>query len=222
VDAPRRAIENYIWTSNPFGLAQPPDWFLDQMFAYDPELRIFPSMFEPFYRIMRKVHTAQPWTKFIAHKPDTAIAVAHKLWPVMSIIPQTILGFSWGRVLMEIAERDQQRFANPGAVADHLEGHEQGAIDRIDRDIASETDARSGDFFRAFQNLSGQRISMAYNAPDGVGSVKLINGPSRTKPRRAYRPSGGVSSSRAFFTGRGVVPRSKLYRPGDAEPGLRG
>lgn len=207
-DTPRRAIENFIWTSNPFGLATPPAWFLDQMFAYDPELRIFPSTFEPFYRIMRRTRQSQPWTTFLEHKPDTAIAVAHKLWPVMSVLPQAIAGFSWGRVLVEIAERDQQRFANPDAVERRKQEMDDEIARSTDRQIEAEIDARSGDAYRAYKYLNGERVSLAHRTPDGVGGIRKINGSSRKTPRAAYRPA--ASGSGAFFTGRGVVPRPKL------------
>lgn len=207
-EAPRRAIENFIWTSNPFGLATPPDWFLDQMFAYDPELRIFPSTFEPFYRIMRRTRASQPWTTFLAHKPDTAVAIAHKLWPVMSVLPQALAGFSWGRVLIEIAERDQQRFANADAVERRKQSFDDAAERSMNNAIEAEIDARSGDAYRAYKFLNGERVSLAHRTPDGVGGIRKIHGSSRKSPRKAYRPSDAGAG--AFFTGRGVVPRPKL------------
>lgn len=211
MDTPRRTIENYIWTSNPFGLAKPPDWFLDQMFAYDPELRIFPSTFEPFYRVMRRVSSSQPWTKFIAHKPDTAIAVAHKLYPVMSVIPQTLLGFSWGRVLMELAERDQQRFANPDAVERRKQDIDDAREASTNRAIAGELDARNGDFYRAYKFISGERVSLAHSASDGIGGARSHRASPRSpRPRKAYRPTGGGAG--AIWTGRGAGPQPKHGR----------
>jgi hypothetical protein len=211
MDSPRRYVENYIWTSNPFGLAKPPDWFLDQMFAYDAELRIFPSMNEPVYRIMRQVRTAQPWTKFIAEKPDTAVAIAHRLHPVMSILPQTILGFSWGRVLLELAERDQSRIGSTQDVINHIEGREAQAEARIHSAQMNETDARAGDMYRAMKSISGESVSLAYRAPEGVGGIRRATSPSRKPLRQAYRPSG--SGAGAFFTGRGAGLGAKLSVP---------
>jgi len=190
-----RRTENYIPTVSPYSLPKPADWFLDELYAFDPALRIFPSLDQPLYRIMRVMTTSQPWTVFMDKKPDTAIAVRFNLYPVTSVNPSTLLGFSWGRVLLDLQERDQWRFKNAGAVTRQLEGHEVAAEQRLIAGQADEADMRSIDMYRAYQGMNGSRTSLAYATPDGARSKSLSG-----RPRRAYRPQNAGAG--AFFTGR--------------------
>lgn len=190
-----RRVENYIPTVSPYSLPKPADWFLDELFAFDPELRIFPSLDQPLYRIMRVMHTSQPWTVFMEKKPDTQIAIRFNLYPVTSVNPSTLLGFSWGRVLLDLQERDQWQFKNSRAVASHIEGAEDRAEASVIAGQIDEADMRSIDMYRAYQGMNGSRTSLAHRTPDGAVG-KVLKGP----PRRAYRPQNAGAG--AFFTGR--------------------
>jgi hypothetical protein len=195
--ASRRPVENFIYTVSPFSLQKPADWFLDELYAHDPQLRIFASMSDPLYRIMRKMTVDAPWTTFLKHKPDTAIAVAHGLYPVTSVNPSVLLGFSWARVLLDLQERDQWKFRHAGVVAGRLEGAEEDQEQRIVLSQGDEADQRAIDLYRAYRGATGSRTSLAYRTPDGVTAGR--SRPS-ARPRRAYRPQGAGTG--AFFTGR--------------------
>lgn len=194
--AARRTTENYIYTPSPYALQKPAEWFLDELFAYDPELRIFASLDQPLYRIMRRTRNSQPWTVFLKDKPDTAIAIRFGLYPVTSVNPSALAGFSWARVLLDLQERDQWKFRNAGDVVRQVEGADDAREQRIITEQLSEVDARAGDMYRAYKNMNGERVSLAYRTPDGV----TRQSPSARAPRRAYRPQGAGAG--AFFTGR--------------------
>ena len=193
--AARRTVENFIPTVSPYALAKPPDWFLDELAAYDPELRIFASLTDPLYRVMRHVRTSQPWTVFLKEKPDTGIAVRFGLYPVTSVNPQAILGFSWGRVLLHLQEHDQAQFPNADAVTRQLEGFEALSDRRIQSTQDDEADMRAIDLYRAYKGMNGERVSLAYRKPDGAGPSSQAG-----RPRRVYRPQNAGAG--AFFTGR--------------------
>lgn len=193
--APTRAVENWIPTSNPFCLPEPPAWFKDELYAFDPELRIFPSTNEPVYRVMRTVRVMPPWTVFMQTKPDTAVAIAHRLTPVTSVLPQAVLGFSWARVLLHLAEHDQHQFDNAEAVTRQVEGFEERQERRIQVGQADEADARAIDFYRAYRGMDGSRVSLAHVKPEGARTRRVGR-------RKAYRPVGAGAG--AFFTGRGA------------------
>lgn len=196
--APTRRIETWIPTANPFCLPKPPDWFLDELYAYDEMLRIFASVYEERYQIMRKTTTSPPWTRVIENKPDTAIAVHHKLWPVLRIIPFQSLGFSWARALLVVKEHDQQRFSSGMAVARHLEAREERAAQVLAATQADEADQRAADFYKTMRTLTGGRTSLAFRRPEGAGFGKMAR--RRPAPRRAYRPEGAGAG--AMFVGR--------------------
>lgn len=202
--AAARPVENFIYTPSPYALQKPPAWFLDELYAQDPQLRIFASLDQPLYRVMRVMTTSQPWTTFLKHKPDTAIAQRFNLYPVTSINPSVLLGFSWARVLLDLQERDQWRFRHAGVVAGRIEGAEERTEQRVITGQMDEADQRAGDFYRAYQGMNGSRTSLAYRTPDGVRSMS----PS-ARPRRAYRPQGAGAG--ALFTGRQGRP---IVQPG--------
>lgn len=204
--AQARPVENFIFTVSPFCLPQPPAWFLDELYAQDPMLRIFASLDQPLYRIMRVMTTSQPWTTFLEHKPDTGIAKRFGLYPVTSVNPSALLGFSWARVLLDLQERDQWKFRNAGVCMGRIEGAEERAEQRLIASQMDEADQRAIDMYRAYRGMTGSRTSLAYRTPEGAGKGRS----SARGPTRAYRPQGAGSG--ALFTGRGVEP-SRIVQP---------
>lgn len=192
--ASRRRVENFIYTVSPYALQKPADWFLDELYAFDPQLRIFASLDQPLYRIMRVMTVSAPWQVAVKDKPDTQIAIRFGLYPVTSVNPSALAGFSWGRVLLDLQERDQWQFKDAAAVTRRVEGAEDAAGQRIITGQLDEADMRSIDMYRAYKGMNGERTSLAYRTPDGARTS------SSARPRRAYRPQNAGTG--AFFTGR--------------------
>lgn len=120
---------NFLRTQNPFGLEDPPAWFLDQLAALDSDLVIFASTHQPCYRLCRYKKRTKDVHRAIDSWPDTYILVQFGLVPWKSVLP-TSLDMAWGRVLQEIPEYDQWRFKSGDAVADHLDSREAEAEHR--------------------------------------------------------------------------------------------
>lgn len=150
---------NYIRTSNPFCLQEPPASFLDGLAALDADLVIFASTHEPCYRLCRRTTHTRDIFKIALNYPDTRVMVAHKLAPWKSVLP-TSMDMSWERVLQEIPEFDQWAFKDADAVADHLDAREFAAECRLDREIADGADMMSAPWYRVMDKQRGSRVHM--------------------------------------------------------------
>jgi hypothetical protein len=190
---------NYLETSNPFNLAAPPPWFLKALAAYDAAFVIFPSVKEPVYRTGRYGKHGHGLLRALANNPDTAIFVAHRIWPWKSLLPQT-LGADWNRILLDLPDYDTQRFGNdPGAALDEAESRIELADDRR---MQNELDAISTSTYNVMKLMTGSRVG-AGRRHEGAGAAynKLV-GARQSRPSRqaAYRPSGAGAG--AMFVGR--------------------
>lgn len=178
---------NWIATSNPFGLATPPGWFLQALAAYDPNLVIFASTSHPVYRMARRTTTGRAQlNRVLKAYPDSEIFFQHRLWAWKSVEPMGIgkQGMTWQKLLLEIPEYDQQRFADAGAVADRLDQFDVDAEAATDRGIQTELDARNHDAYVLASALAGSRTRApragrkrqpAYRPPDfGGGSAIFV------------------------------------------------
>jgi hypothetical protein len=188
-------VQNWIPTTNPFGLAQPPAWFLTALAAYDPLLVIFASTSAPLYRLARRTQTGRAQlNKIIRGIPDSAVYLAHTLWAWKSVEPQvTALNNSWQKLLLEIPEYDTQR-VGATAAADRLDHFDALEEARINRDIQTELDARNHDAYVLASSRVGSRIGLSTKKPEGARG-------SRVSRRRAYRPLNFGGGS-AIFIGR--------------------
>lgn len=184
-------MKNWIPTSNPFGLATPPDWFLSALFAYDPLLVIFPSTHQPVYRMARRTTSGRALlNRVLKSYPDSEIYFQNRLWAWKSVEPMGIGrdGMTWQKLLLEIPEYDQQRFASGDAAADRLDEMDAAREHAIDRSIQTELDARTHDAYVHASARIGTRVSLA--------------GRSRQKSGRpVYRPPSFGGGS-AIFVGR--------------------
>lgn len=150
---------NYIRTTNPFCLQEPPKTFLDGLHALDPDLVIFPSVHEPCYRLARRTKHTRDVYRVLQHYPDTQILVAHRLAHWKSVLP-TSMDMAWERVLQEIPQFDQWRFKGADDVADMLETREDEAARRLDREIADGADQLAGHGYRVIKKQGGSTIHM--------------------------------------------------------------
>lgn len=187
-------MRNFIQTSNPFGLAPPPQWFLQQLHAYDPELVIFPSTSSPLYQMGRRGRNGGVLGKPNPKIPDTLVFHANGVWPWKAVMPQEI-GFGWGRVLAQLPEYDTQRFSDPGAQLDSIE---EKAERELDARIADEADQRAKAMWGTLGLIEGSRVGSG-SRPEGAGYDKLGRKP-RARRRRVYRPTGAGAG--AMFVGR--------------------
>lgn len=187
---------NYIETANPFNLAAPPPWFLKALAAYDALFVIFPSVKEPLYRMGRYGKNGHGLLTTLKNNPDTAIFVAHRIWPWKSLLPKK-LGADWNRILLDLPDYDTQRFGkDPGAALDEAEARIELADNAR---MQNELDAMGTASYNVMKLMTGGRVGAGVR-PEGAGYAKLPGTKSRTPRRSVYRPQG--SGAGAMFVGR--------------------
>lgn len=166
-----RIVNGVLRCANPFGVVQPPDWWLRDMLLFDDRLVVFPSQLRATMILARKAtrsagespHTA----KGVSQNPDTLLMAGHRLVRVCEILPGTL----WDqRIFKKLAAHDIQRLGGPKAVADLLD--ERDATERRKVQAKQEDDIGeiSKDAYRAYKHRIGERISLAN--PHGRGTVK--------------------------------------------------
>lgn len=178
-------------TPNPWNLAAPPQWFLDEMYAMDAELVIFRSAEEPCYRFARKAKVHPAVMHALKNRPDTKTYWEHRLVPVTSL-PQFE---QWSpRILIQLAERDIQRVGGAQEAANILDAHDERVEARLQAETADGADLRAIDMYREHKSATGQRVFL--------GGKKSEGGRTRAEvPRRAVaRPTHWGGSGNVVFT----------------------
>lgn len=167
---------NYISTSNPFLLQEPPKSFLDGLAALDSELVIFPSTHEPVYRLARRTKHTRGIYKLLKTYPDSEILVAYQLDIWKSVLP-TSLDMSWERVLLEIPQFDQWAFKDADAVANRLDARDAEAEAALDREIGDGADQLAGHGYRVLTRLNGSSVHMNERRGAAPRSQRPTHGP---------------------------------------------
>ena len=202
---------NYVETPNPFLLASPPVWFLDDLQIFDPLLVIFASQEEPVYRVGRRVrHAANVWRScatvqsasdarpsIFTRRPDAKVMAQHNLVPVTSLFPSPLT--RWGpTILQDLAERDLQRHGGADKYVDALEAREQAEEQRAARLVPEEAAVRARASWKGWKWRSGQTIDL------GAAHRSSLHLPTRAQtssPEPTYRPVSSESPP-ALFVGR--------------------
>lgn len=188
---------NFVASTNPFGLADPPAWFLRDLFAYDPALVLFASNAEAVYRLCRRAKGTIPWQRFPPGHLDNQVCIDNRMVPLKAVQP---VGTQWGQIVIaNLAACDTQRHGGGTKFAELLEEQEQLEERRLDVAIADEADARAGVAYRTIQSIEGSRVSLAAKTHEGGGYRKNPFGPKKA-PRRVFRPRD--SGDHAIFVGR--------------------
>lgn len=192
---------NWLPLANRFNLAVPPDTFLDDLSAYDPDLRIFPSQEDGVFRVGRVVPGhLPPVYHFMKDRPDTKVYVQYRLVPVTSIVPTPFV--QWGPVIInDLAERDIRAVGGWEAASRILEDREESAEARSRRDTYDEAGVRARSAWRAIKWRTGQTIDLG---------AKRVGHDSRGEPSRkpAY-PRPDFSSGSAVFVGNRIPARNR-------------
>jgi hypothetical protein len=163
------ALKNWIADMNRFGLAKPPDWWLQRLHDFDNQLVIIPSRQQALYRIARRKQFS-PGVGAMAvldNQRDTGMLAFHGLVPVTTMIRYAD---SWDidSILQKLRDRDMWalsggpmsgRSANERAerVWTAVEGQEQAQEQQERARQREDLDYRSRDAWRSYQARTGQR-----------------------------------------------------------------
>lgn len=189
---------NFLVEENPFGLAAPPTWFLEEMWKFDPNLVIFPSKEEALYRLARRVEHGAPILSVMKNRPDTMMFWKNRLVPVTSIMPSPFV--HWSPILLkDLAERDIRRQGGYKKVADRLdaEDEEKRSISRASIEDGAMIRARAS--WREQKWSHGEALDLGARRHEGARTTR-----ERTHHsfRRALRPTTENAPSMALFSGR--------------------
>lgn len=149
---------------NPFGLDDPPEWWLQELAKFDDQLVLFPSQKDAVFRLGRKARASRGAKPAdypgVQNHPDTLVMCNHQLVPVTTVMPGAI----WThRVFEKLAERDTWRHGGADKVADILESNEQAQAAAVQREHESHADAIGHDAYASMKYRTGQRVSMAHH-----------------------------------------------------------
>lgn len=120
---------NFIAGPNPFSIARPPQWFLNDMLQFDPALVIFASQEQPCYQIARRIQGKRHAKPSDKH-PDTVVFATHNLHPVGRLLPSPFT--RWGpTILADLRARDVDAFGGGDKAADRLDAFDQEEEDQF-------------------------------------------------------------------------------------------
>lgn len=164
-------INGVLRCANPFGVVEPPAWWLKEMALFDDRLVIFPSQKRATMILARKATKSageSPHTiRGLSQNPDTLLMAEHRLVRVCEILP----GNLWDqRIFQKLAAHDIQRLGGATAVADLLDARDDKRESQLRKQQEDDLHAISVDAYRAYKHRIGERISLAN--PHGRGTVK--------------------------------------------------
>jgi hypothetical protein len=152
---------NWIGSPNPFHVAAPPQWWLQELLVFDDQLVVFPSQQVPYaYRLARRAtRTAGFRSKTLREadpRPDTKMYAKHRLLPILTILPTS----GWDhQVFQYLADRDIWRHGGAKRFTDTLEASEAAQVASLDRRHDDDLDERVRRSLEHLKRRTGQRIS---------------------------------------------------------------
>lgn len=152
-------MRNWIADQNPFHLAAPPAWFLQQLHDRDADLVLLPGLTQPVYRLARRVTKSLGLVKATFRDSETSRMVTHKLIPVTSILGTIQY---WPDVLAWLDAHDTWAVGGGEKADDILLAQEAAAQARLQRAQVAESDARSGSAYRSLKLRTGQTIFVSH------------------------------------------------------------
>lgn len=157
---------NYLRTANPFGLADPPVWFLQDLFRLDSDLVLFPSLEDAAYCLARRVKHGPPLALKLLNPqrhPNAVFCETHRLLAITGILPNP----QWGPMLMgDIQAMDMWRVGGSDKFCDSLDRLEEGKRAKLDLLTTDEADQRSISAYEALKLRQGSTTFVrGYSAP---------------------------------------------------------
>lgn len=152
-------MTNWIGSPNPFSVAEPPTWWLQELLVFDDQLVVFPSQQVPYaYRLARRATrtTGFRLRRGLDPRPDSKMYAKLKLVPVLTILP--VNGWDYS-LFQHLADRDIWRAGGAAKAADRLEQQDQAAETALNRRHEDDLDERVRRSLEHLKRRTGQRIS---------------------------------------------------------------
>ncbi len=157
---------NYVGAPNPYQLAGPPAWWLQELADFDKDLIVIPSQQQPVYRLARRVRRGKgllashlPQVKDFSPQPDTLQMHALRVVPVTTIMPGSV----WGSHIFSILRsRDTWRVGGGQKAADLMDEADREKRIRQHEDTKDKSGVVAADMYKSYGYRTGSRTSLAY------------------------------------------------------------
>lgn len=159
-------LKNYLWSENPFKLADPPDWWLQQLFDYDAQLVVFPSRHRMAYILARRRHFSNAMAELNELDKATVRQTAGLDGDILAnnnlIYVRHLIGETVRRPALFQWLRDNDITAQGGGekVATRLEDTEADIAAQKRVNLISDIEHRAKDAWRSYQARTGRRSGM--------------------------------------------------------------
>lgn len=145
----------------------PPRYWLQQLFDFDADLVMFPSIVVPFaYVLARRARVtgglnAQDPAMDQA-QPDTKFCLTRHLLPVSLIYRHNAASWSIENILRELKARDLWAVGGAEKYVDLADASDKQKENKQRAEIRDDMYNRSGDAWRSYQARTGQRSKILY------------------------------------------------------------
>lgn len=156
----------WIEDRNRFGLAKPPDYFLQRLLDYDNMLVVIPSRQQALYRLARRVQFTPGIGALavLSREADTAMMHTHGLVPVTTIVRFGGSNF-WDAesVIQKLKDRDIWEHGGAEKVAELMDAAEAADRQRLLESTRDNMRQRAKDGWNSLQARTGSRNKTAYD-----------------------------------------------------------
>lgn len=182
-------LPNYIQDTNRFQLAAPPDWFLHQLYMFDPSLVIVPSRQSFCYRLAQRRRlklSEKVVNDVLKEQADTRMLASYSLVPVTTILATA----NWSNplIFVELQRRAPWRMGGAAKFTQMVEG--QDRQDLLDKQARQDEHISylAKDAWKHYNKQIGLRSHLW--SPTTKPSRKAVRseGHTLTFPRKAYQP----------------------------------
>ena len=191
---------NYIVDTNPFNLAGPPDWFLRQLWEFDPSLALVASKQGFFYRLAQRRPLKLKENivnDILKEQADTQLLARHGLVPITTVMATA----RWDNpaIFEELRRRAPWRMGGAQKFTALLEGQERE--EEIKRRIQEDERLSylAKDSWKFYQKLIGTRSHLwsptvkESSLPWSKGPATVNNAPKIIIPGAPYKPDTGAT-----------------------------
>ena len=183
-------LANYVIDTNPFSLAGPPNYFLRQLWEFDPSLVIVPSRQGFYYRLTQRRPLKLKENivnDILKEQADTRMLASHGLVPITTILATA----RWDNpmIFVELQRRAPWRMGGAEKFTELLEGQEQeeAVKQRVVEDERLSYLAK--DSWKFYNKLIGTRSHLWSPTLKPSADVKRANvAPNLRIPGPVYRP----------------------------------
>ena len=182
-----RQLSNYVVDTNPFRLAGPPQYFLRQLWEFDPSLAVVPSRQGFYYRLAQRRPlqlSTQIVNDVLREQADTQMLASYGLVPVTTIV--ATVNWSNPVIFEELKRRAPWRMGGAQQYEKRLldQEHQEALDKRVKQD--EDLTYLSKDAWRYYNKKAGLRSQLyspvTKSKPKSVSTLRIPGAPRQYQP----------------------------------------